>query len=166
MSKKTKVLIVSDGDFNVDFLERAVTSRYKLLDRGRIYTVDNAFQKTEKHSPDVIIVNSMLPQFNDQHAQFLSAIKELKEYSPDIIFTYCISKEREEDRWIKSNIDKRHNADVKYVFNLSNLSHYEFTDKLKCIIENDGIDLDRPKPEIDEAIFQKEVEELKRKLGY
>lgn len=89
-----------------------------------------------------------------------------KEYSPDIIFTYCVPKEREEEGWIKSNLDKIHNADVKYVLNLSDISCYEFTDKLKCIIENDGIDLDRPKPEIDEAIFQKEVEELKRKLGY
>lgn len=89
-----------------------------------------------------------------------------KEYSPDIIFTYCVPKEREEDGWIKSNLNKIHNADVKYVLNLSDISCYEFTDKLKCIIENDGIDLDRPKPEIDEAIFQKEVEKLKRKLGY
>lgn len=166
MSKKTKVLIVSEGDLNIDFLERVVTSRYKLLERGRIYTVDNAFVKIEKERPDVIIVNSMLPQFSDQHDQFLSAIKELKEYSPDIVFTYCIPKEREEDGWIKSNLDKIHNADVKYIINLSNLSRYELTDKLKCIMENDGIDFDRPKPEIDEAIFKKDVEALKRKLGY
>lgn len=166
MSKKAEVLIVSEGDLNIDFLERVVTSRYKLLERGQIYTVDNAFVKIEKERPDVIIVNSMLPQFSDQHDQFLSAIKELKEYSPDIVFTYCIPKEREEDGWIKSNLDKIHNADVKYIINLSNLSRYELIDKLKCIMENDGIDFDRPKPEIDEAIFKKDVEALKRKLGY
>ena len=165
MSKKANVIIVSDDDFNVDFLERVVASRYKLLDRGRVCTMDNAFEKTEKQRPDVIIINSMFPQFSARHDQFLSAIKELNEYSLDIIFTYCIPKEREEDGWIKSNLDKIHNVDIKYVLNLSNLSCYEFTDKLKCIIENDGIDFDRPKPEIDEETFMKEVEELKRKLG-
>lgn len=42
MSKKANVLIASNSDFNVDFLERAITSRYKLLDRGKIYTVDKS----------------------------------------------------------------------------------------------------------------------------
>ena len=164
MSKKANVLIVSSGDFNVDFLERAVTSRYKLLDRGKIYTVDKAFEKIEQHRPDVIIVNSMLPQYSDQHDKLLCSINELKDYSPDIIFTYCMPNETEDD-YVKSILDKMKNADVRCVLNLCGLSDSEFADTLKCIIENDGKNFDVGESDIDESILEKEREELLRKWG-
>ena len=57
MSRKVKVLLVTEADSNVDFLERGITSRYKLLDRGRTYSIENAFKKIEEESPDVVGVD-------------------------------------------------------------------------------------------------------------
>ena len=51
MSRKAKVLLVTEADSNVDFLEQGITSRYKLLDRGRTYSIENAFKKIEEESP-------------------------------------------------------------------------------------------------------------------
>ena len=106
MSRKVKVLLVTEADSNVDFLERGITSRYKLLDRGRTYSIENAFKKIEEEGPDVIIINSMFPLFGIQHDEFLCSIERLENYSPEIIFTYCIPKEKEEDGWIKENLEK------------------------------------------------------------
>ena len=57
MSRKVKVLLVTEADSNVDFLERGITSRYKLLDRGRTYSIENAFKKIEEEGPDVVGVD-------------------------------------------------------------------------------------------------------------
>lgn len=162
MSRKVKVLLVTEVDSNVDFLERGITSRYKLLDRGRTYSLENAFKKIEEESPDVIIINSMLPLFSIQHDEFLRSIERLGNYSPVIIFTYCIPKEKEEDGWIKENLEKLHHAGIEHVLNLIDCSPHQFADELRCIIEEGGRKPDMV--EVDEETLEKEREALRRKL--
>lgn len=163
MSRKAKVLLVTEADSNVDFLEQGITSRYKLLDRGRTYSIGNAFKKIEEESPDVIIINSMFPLFSIQHDEFLRSIERLENYSPEIIFTYCIPKEKEEDGWIKENLEKLRHAGIEYVLNLIDCSLHQFADELRCIIEEGGRKPDMV--EVDEETLEKEREELRRKLG-
>lgn len=47
-------------------------------------------------------------------------------------------KEKEEDGWIKENLEKLHHAGIEYVLNLIDCSLHQFADELRCIIEEGG----------------------------
>ena len=75
-------------------------------------------------------------------------------FEVDVLNTYLFDFE------IKKSFVERKNCTIDEITDFD-----EGLDLGEHIIENDGIDFDRPKPEIDEETFMKEVEELKRKLG-
>ena len=162
MSKTAKVFLISAIGANMDFIERCIASRYKLTNRGGKYTVDNAFGVIQKERPDVIVIDHIIPLFSDSHDKLICDINNVENYSPELVFTYCIPEEEEKNEWILQMLEKVYSAGVNYVFNIRNLCDDEFRNKLKCIIEDDGkgILLD-----IDEAILKKWKDELKEILG-
>ena len=162
MSKTAKIFLISAMGANKDFIESCIASRYKLINRGRKYTVDNAYGVIQKERPDVIVIDHIIPLFSDSHDKLICDIRNVENYSPELVFTYCIPKEEEKNEWIQQMFEKVYCAGVNYVFNIRNLCDDEFRDKLRCIIENDGKGI---LMDIDEAILKKWKDELKEKWG-
>ena len=138
MSKTAKVFLISANGADADFIERCITSRYKLINRGRKYAVNNAFGMIQKERPDVIVIDRIAPMFYDSHAKLICDIGNVENYSPELVFTYCIPKEEEKNEQILQTLEKIHSAGVKYAFNLRYLSVDEFGNVLRGIIENGG----------------------------